>query len=136
MAVFIDTNILLDVLESRQPHHQDSAQVLRRCDELQQPVFMAWHALATAFYIYSKKVGERAASIALEQLLGSISISYTGHFEAVRAFQLKFDDLEDAMQAAAAEACGADCLITRNKQDFALAPVPVMTPQEFLTAYP
>ena len=136
MAVFIDTNILLDVLESREPHHQDSGRVLKRCDELQQPVFMAWHTLATAFYIYSRKVGEAAASLALEQLLSSISVSYTGQFEALRAFQLKFDDLEDALKAVAAEACGADCIVTRNKQDFVLSPVPVMTPQEFLAAYP
>jgi predicted nucleic acid-binding protein len=32
MAVFIDTNILLDVLEKRLPHHADSERVLERCD--------------------------------------------------------------------------------------------------------
>ena len=40
------------------------------------------------------------------------------------------------MQAVAAEACGADCIVTRNKPDFTGSPVPVLTPQEFLAAYP
>ncbi len=136
MAIFVDTNILLDVLEKRAPHHVDSERVLERCDQLQQPVFMAWHTLATAFYIYSRKVGEAAAQVALEQLLWSVSVAYTGHLEAVRAFQLGFEDLEDALQAAGAEACGARCIVTRNKQDFSGSPAPVLTPQEFLVANP
>jgi predicted nucleic acid-binding protein len=136
MAVFIDTNILLDVLEKRVPHHVDSEQVLVRCDQLREPVFIAWHGLATAFYIYSRKVGEAAAHLALGQLLGSVSVAYTGQREAMRAFQLPISDLEDAMQAVAADACGADCIVTRNTRDFTGSPVPVLTPQEFLAAHP
>jgi predicted nucleic acid-binding protein len=136
MAVFIDTNILLDVLEKRVPHQVDSEQVLVRCDQLQEPVFIAWHGLATAFYIYSRKVGEAAAHLALGQLLGSVSVAYTGQREAMRAFQLPIYDLEDAMQAVAADACGADCIVTRNTRDFTGSPVPVLTPQEFLAAHP
>lgn len=136
MAVFIDTNILLDVLEKRVPHHVDSELVLERCDRLHQPVFFAWHGLATAFYIYSRKVGETAAHVALEQLLWSVSVAYTGQLEAMRAFRLPISDLEDAMQAVAADACDADCIVTRNKPDFTGSPVPVLTPQEFLAAYP
>jgi len=136
MAVFIDTNILLDVLEKRVPHQVDSEQVLVRCDQLQEPVFIAWHGLATAFYIYSRKVSEAAAHLALGQLLGSVSVAYTGQREAMRAFQLPISDLEDAMQAVAADACGADCIVTRNTRDFTGSPVPVLTPQEFLAAHP
>jgi predicted nucleic acid-binding protein len=136
MAVFIDTNILLDVLEKRVPHQVDSEQVLVRCDQLQEPVFIAWHGLATAFYIYSRKVGEAAAHLALGQLLGSVSVAYTGQREAMRAFQLPISDLEDAVQAVAADARGADCIVTRNTRDFTGSPVPVLTPQEFLAAHP
>jgi len=136
MAVFIDTNLLLDVLEKRVPHHVDSEQVLLRCDQRHEEVFIAWHGLATAFYIYSRKVGDAAAHLAMWQLLGSVSVAYTGQREAMRALQLPISDLEDAMQAVAAEACGADCIVTRNTHDFTGSPVPVLTPQEFLAAHP
>ena len=53
-----------------------------------------------------------------------------------RAFTLGFDDLEDAMQAVAAEACHADVIVTRNTADFAASQVPVLTPVGFLAACP
>jgi hypothetical protein len=68
--------------------------------------------------------------------LGSVSVAYTGQREAMRAFQLPISDLEDAMQAVAADACGADCIVTRNTRDFTGSPVPVLTPQEYLAAHP
>ena len=45
----------------------------------------------------------------------------------MRAFTLGFRDLEDALQAVAAEACTADHLVTRNETDFAKSPVHVLT---------
>ena len=40
------------------------------------------------------------------------------------------------MQAAAAEACAADFIITRNAADFARGTVPVHAPGEFLAKFP
>jgi len=42
----------------------------------------------------------------------------------------------DGLQLAAAVACGADVLLTRNTDDFKDSPILVMTPEEFLAAYP
>jgi len=41
-------------------------------------------------------------------------------------------DFEDALQAAAARACGASVIITRNEKDFLASPVAAMTPEAFL----
>lgn len=41
-------------------------------------------------------------------------------------------DYEDALQAAAAKACGADWLITRDAKGFAKSTVPAVSPSEFL----
>lgn len=56
-----------------------------------------------------------------------------GDAEAVRyAASLPMPDFEDAMQAAAARACGARHIVTRNVKDFERSPVPAITPQEAL----
>jgi hypothetical protein len=41
-------------------------------------------------------------------------------------------DFEDAMQAAAALACGAAMIATRNASDYTRSPVPALTPTQAL----
>jgi len=41
-------------------------------------------------------------------------------------------DFEDALQAAAAVACNADVIVTRNLADFRKSPVQAVSPKDFL----
>jgi hypothetical protein len=45
-------------------------------------------------------------------------------------------DFEDALQVSAAQACGADYIITRNGRDFVQSPLPALSPDDFLTRHP
>ena len=49
-----------------------------------------------------------------------------------QAGRLKPRDFEDAMQVAAAMACGADLIATRNHKDYAGAPIRAAAPGEVL----
>ena len=44
------------------------------------------------------------------------------------------NDFEDAMQVAAAQACGATFIVTRNGPDYRHAPLPIRSPAEMLAA--
>ena len=57
MLVFLDTNILLDIVEQRQPFFAASQQVLERCDLLGFDLSVASHGLATIFYLTERKAG-------------------------------------------------------------------------------
>ena len=48
------------------------------------------------------------------------------------AASLPMADFEDALQVAAARACGARCVVTRNLADYARSPIPAISPQEAL----
>lgn len=50
MRVFLDTNILLDVIESRPGLVEESAAVLTLAEVLQTELYIAWHSLATIYY--------------------------------------------------------------------------------------
>ncbi len=132
MHVFLDTNILLDVIEHRHPHCTSSQAVLDACDTASASVFLAWHSLSNAYYVYSKKAGHAAAHEALKEALDVMTVVSTGQPEALSAMELGFGDLEDAMQAAAAEAAGADCIVTRDPSGYPDCPVTVLTPDQFL----
>lgn len=135
MRVLVDTNIILDLLEVRHPHFEESQASLTCCHELGFEATMAWHTISNAFYIYSKKVGSNQAQQALAELLNLVMVVTTGHSDVLKAFALGFADLEDALQAAAAEACSADLILTRNVPDFALSSVEAINPGDFLLRF-
>ena len=54
--------------------------------------------------------------------------------EGIRyAAGLPMTDFEDAMQVAAARACGARHIVTRNVRDLERSPIPAVDPQEALS---
>ena len=135
MLIFFDTNILPDIVTQRSPHYASSQSVLDACDLLDADVVIAWHTLATTFYIVAKKEGRNKAAEILKDTLMAMTVVETGQAAALRAFELNFTDLEDAMQAAAAETALADFIITRDSAGFSESTVPAVTPEEFIARF-
>jgi len=132
MRVFLDTNILLDVIEQRMPFYASSQAVLEACDEHGIEILIAWHGLATVFYISAKKRGQAFALQMLQDLLGWTTVATVGQNEAIAALGYGISDYEDALIVAAATASQSDWLITRDAVGFANSLVPPVTPDDFL----
>ena len=135
MRVFFDTNILLDVLLKREPFAADSGSAILRCETLGAEMFIAWHGLATAYYLLKRGRTEAAALAEVDKILAWARIADGTDAHARRARAMKFNDFEDALQAAAAEACAADWIVTRNVPDFSLSAVPAVSPADFLRQF-
>jgi predicted nucleic acid-binding protein len=76
-------------------------------------------------------VGTRDFIVELTRFVGVA----TTDTEAIRyAAELPMEDFEDAMQVAAARACGARHIVTRNVRDYERSPIRAVDPQEALTA--
>lgn len=95
-------------------------------------MFIAWHGLATAYYLLKRGRTEHEALAEVDKILAWARVAAGSDLGARRARQLAFGDYEDAIQAVAAEACGADWIVTRNTGDFAKSLVPALTPEAFL----
>lgn len=135
MHVFLDTNILLDVLLNRPGLVEESEAVILRCEKAGDPMFIAWHGLATAYYLLRRGRTEAEAMQEVDKLLAWARVADAGDTLARRARGLEFPDFEDALQAASAEASGADCIVTRNVADFTKSQVVVLTPSQFLAKF-
>lgn len=66
------------------------------------------------------------------KLLGFVELAGLDEHTVLRAMELDFSDLEDALVSAAAEKAGADVIVTRNGKDFGGSTIPVMDPKAFL----
>ena len=135
MRVFLDTNILLDVIEARPGLVEESVDVLTLAEHLHAELYLAWHGLATIYYLVRRRKSEVTAMKEIDQILSWARVAPVDSRSAARARNLNFPDFEDAMQCVCAESCLADVIVTRNTKDFARSPIPVMSPAEFLVRY-
>jgi predicted nucleic acid-binding protein len=128
----LDLNVLLDVVQKREPFYAASATVLSRAVEGPYISCLPGHALTTLHYITAKHAGREQADTLVDWVLAYLEIVPQDRAQFVRARSLRFDDFEDAAVASAAEAAGCKLILTRNVADFGGSPVAAVTPEEFL----
>ena len=135
MKLFIDTNVILDVLADREPFTDESAAIFSLIEKDVIAGYIAAHTATTVFYLLHKELGLKRAKRALMDLLKLVKIVPVDHDRLLQALAMNWDDFEDAVQAACAAKVDADYLITRNREDFARADVTVRSPAELLALY-
>lgn len=132
MRLMFDLNVLLDVIQRREPFYAASARVLSRVVISEDIGCLPGHALTTIHYVVRRSVGLEKAGDIVDWLLTHFDVVPQDKSVFIRARSLGLSDFEDAALASAAEASGCERIITRNVSDFEGSPVPVMTPEEFL----
>ena len=123
MRLFIDTDVLLDVLLERKEHFDASARVLDWAEAHPGKCAVSWHGLANIHYL--SKDGARGF---IAELTDFCVVPGAGTWEMKRALELDFADLEDAMQVSAALLFGAQIIVTRNRSDFRKSPIKALSP--------
>lgn len=132
--MLLDTDILIDVALDRHPHADAAAEILGRLEQEPKKAFVAWHTLANLFYLVTPQRGGIDTRDFIEHLTRFVVVAPTGTDAIQYASDLPIADFEDAMQVAAAHACGARHIITRNIKDYKRSPIPALTPREALDA--
>jgi predicted nucleic acid-binding protein len=132
VKLFLDINVILDVLANRQPWVDDSAAVLSFLEEEDAEGYIAAHSVTTLHYLTNKHLGAKKARTALLDVLKLVSVATVDEAAVLKALSLAWPDLEDAVQAVCAIAVEADYLITRDTADYPGLSITVLTPSDFL----
>ena len=130
--MLLDTNILLDVILDRYPFSEAAFALLSRLQVRDETAFVAWHSVSNIYYVVSRALGDSEAREFISDFMGFVSVADTGTADIQYAATLPMRDFEDAMQVAAARACGATHIVTRNARDFERSPIPVIGAKEAL----
>ena len=132
MRLLIDGNIVLDVLQKREPHYRDSALIWKLCETEQAEGCVSALSIANLVYIMRKELSPET----IEEVLGKLSLIFSivelTPADIAKAAEMKWTDFEDALQAATAERIHAEAIITRNIRDFRKSRVIAFTPAEYL----
>ena len=132
IRVLFDINVLLDVLQKKEPFYQISAQALSLSESGTVDGFISAHSVTTLMYLLTKDKSPEFAKVILTSLLQFLKVVKVDQSTIEQSLNLSFKDYEDAVQVIAALQSNLDFVVTRNPRDFPLSPVPVLQPVELL----
>ena len=133
MRVLIDTNVILDILQKREPFFTDSYWALRRALENDAECLISASATTDIFYVLRKSLGSaQQAKEHIDQLAQVVSFADVQGMDIHTALMRAMPDFEDAVVDAVAERSGASYILTRNIKDFTGSVVPAILPADFL----
>ncbi len=131
--ILLDTDVLIDVALDRRPHSGPASDLLERIERGAESAAIAWHSVSNLYYLVAPARGGVRTRDFIVHLTRVVAVAPTDT-EAIRyAAELPMADFEDAMQVAAARACGARHIVTRNVGDYNRSPIPAVGPREALS---
>lgn len=130
--LFLDTNIVLDLIENREPFVKDAALLFQLGRNKECELFVSDLTFVNIAYIIRKTYSKERLYSVLSKLRSFLTIVGGGGIAVEHALKLQADDFEDAMQYYAACQVEADYIITRNKKDFSFSEIEVLTSEEYM----
>ena len=130
-TVFVDTNVILDVLLQNDGFWQDSLEIFQRAERKEILAFVSASSMTDIFYVAKKKLTTPVARVAMENLLDLFTIVGIDESDLRGALSLPLADMEDALQAWCAIKADCDEFITRDTGGFQNVDISLVTPAEF-----
>ena len=129
--VFVDTNIVLDLLQKREGFCEEAQQLFTLADTKQVALYVSALTLANTHYILFKHLKMETRNV-LSKFKVLVNVLPTNDKILTLSLASNFPDFEDAIQYYTAIENEIECIITRNKKDFIHSTIPVLTAKEYL----
>ncbi len=136
MKVFLDTNVLLDVLARREPHCIAASKIWSGVEQGALDGHISAISFNNVHYVLRRVESRQAAYSAMRLLRDIFRVVSLDEKIINRATDSEFSDFEEALQFFSAHHAGADFIITRNVRHFPAEPIAVVTPEQFLKTEP
>lgn len=129
--VFLDTNIIVDLIADRRPFSKHAIEIFNKAEEKKIEIFTSSHSIATTHYLLKKYLDEKPLREVLYNLLDYLTVVPVDIDVLKKGLRSKHKDFEDAIQILCASSIKKiDCIVTRNTKDFKDCEILVMTPNE------
>lgn len=136
MNVFIDTNILIDLLSKRAPHNVAALQIFKSMYEGKCHILLSSLTIVNAVYTLAHTYKLPQVLEKVEQATKQLTFVPASKKAITAAFASGFSDFEDAVQYfSTLEHGNIDYILTRDKKGFAKSTIPVLTPAQFVSQH-
>ena len=137
MRAILDTNVIVDVLQRREPWFRHGAIIFRAIANKQVNGYLTARQIADLHFFSRKQfkgdenVDAKARQV-IRKLLALFETIDTLAIDCQNALGINNGDYEDAILIESAARAGVDCIVTRNPAHFNLSSVQVYSPDEFV----
>ncbi len=135
IKVFVDSDIILDLLSKRDPHFIHAAKLFTLIDRNKIKAFTSPIVFANLHYLLKKETSNIIALNNLRKLKTMLDILPVNERVIDQSLNSEFKDFEDAIQYFTAVNNGIEIIITRNKADYKKSKITVASAQEFLKSW-
>ena len=130
--VFVDTDIVLDLLSNREPFYSHSAQLFSEADKGKIRIHVSSLTFSNLNYILSRQYSVDQARKKLLKFKTLVTVLSVTDKVVELALSSDFKDFEDVLQYFTAIENNLKTLLTRNLKDYKTADITVMTAEQFL----
>ncbi len=131
--IFVDANIILDLLAKREPFYREAAVLFSLADKKNIVLHISSLSVANINYILTRLTNAENAKTVLRKLRLIVNIlALDDKVVGLALNDDSFADFEDGLQYYTAVENNMDSIITRNLKDFKAAKIPVLTAKQFL----
>ncbi len=132
--IFLDTNVILDLLGERVPFYDSIAKVATLADQKKLTLIASPLSFTTIDYILNKYETSESVLNKLRKFKIICEVCEVNNVTIEKALNSDFKDFEDAVQYFSALQSNCSIIITRNARDFKNSTVPIMTAEEYLSS--
>lgn len=133
MRALIDTCIVIDALQNREPFCKEAQAIFLAVANKQFTGFLTAKSVTDIYYLTHRHThSDKETRIVLSKLFSLFELLDTAGMDCRKAISSDISDYEDAVMVEAALRADMDCIVTRNIKDYTKSQVPVYNPADFL----
>lgn len=134
MRIYIDTNVIIDLLAKREPFYTDAYDLFLQIAERNDLIaYTSVKSIMDIYYILNRFIHDRFESGRhIVDLIKLLYVADSTDIDLLKSFSGTSNDLEDNLIIEMASRLDLDYIITRNLKDFRNSKVPAISPSDCL----
>ncbi|MDE0772502.1 MAG: PIN domain-containing protein [Salibacteraceae bacterium] len=130
--LFLDTNVIIDLLGNRDPFFEPIAKIVSLADRGRLTIVACPISFATVNYILTKYENAKTAIDKLRKFNVLAEVCNLDETIIEKGLNSNFKDFEDALQYYSALSANCEIIISRKGKDFKHSSLPVLSAKEYL----
>ena len=133
MRVLIDTCVIIDALQNREPFSQKAQEIFLLAANRRIDAFITAKSVTDIYYLIHRTThSDKDTRNVLSRLFVLFNLADTAGTDCKYALSSDVSDYEDAVMIETASRTQMDAIVTRNTKDYSKSAVPVLTPEELI----